>query len=71
LLTTLLYLAEDEAAASRIQSKNGLESNAYNLRNLTTNKLTDKFEAGEGKTLQWFNSSQEASKEEYEEASSR
>jgi L1 cell adhesion molecule like protein len=59
----LLYLAEDEAAAARIQSKNGLESYAYNLRNsITDEKLADKFEAGDktklegavNETIQWL-----------------
>jgi len=71
-----LYLAEDEAAAARIQSKNGLESYAYNLRNsITDEKLADKFEPADktklegavNETIQWLDSSQEASKEEYEE----
>ena len=70
------YLAEDEAATARIQSENGLESYSYNLRNsITDEKLADKFEVGDkvklesavNKTIQWLNSSQEASKEEYEE----
>ena len=69
-------VAEDEAAASRIQSKNGLESYAYNLRNsINDEKLADKFEAGDkakldtavNETIQWLDSSQEASKEEYDE----
>ena len=69
-------VAEDEAAASRIQAKNGLESYAYNLRNtLTDEKLADKFDAADkaklksavDETVQWLDSSQEASKEEYEE----
>ena len=68
--------AEDEAAAARIQSKNALESYAYNLRNsITDEKLADKFEASDkskletavNETIQWLDSSQEASKEEYEE----
>ena len=47
------YKKEDEEAAACIQSKNGLKSYAYNLRNsLNNDKLKDK---------------QEASKEEYEE----
>jgi len=46
----LLYLAEDTAAAVRIQSKNSLELYAYNLHNsITDEDLTNKFEAG-GKT---------------------
>ncbi|KAF7965472.1 hypothetical protein HWV62_9149 [Athelia sp. TMB] len=70
------YKAEDEAAASRIQSKNSLEFYAYNLRNsLSDEKLADKFEAGDkakletsvNETIDWLDSSQEASKEEYKE----
>ncbi|TEB31233.1 heat shock protein 70 [Coprinellus micaceus] len=69
------YKAEDEAAAARIQSKNGLESYAYNLRNsIQDDKLADKFEAGDKDKLQsavdeaisWLDNSQEASKDEYE-----
>lgn len=71
-----LLVAEDEAAAARIQSKNGLESYAYNLRNsLTDEKLADKFDAADkaklksavDETVSWLEASQEASKEEYEE----
>ncbi|KAG8860838.1 70-kilodalton heat shock protein [Tulasnella sp. 330] len=70
------YKAEDEAAASRIQAKNGLESYAYNLRNtLNDANLKDKFEADDktklethvNDTISWLDSSHEASKEEYEE----
>ncbi|KAJ6630718.1 heat shock protein 70 [Mycena sp. CBHHK59/15] len=70
------YKAEDEAAAARIQAKNGLESYAYNLRNsITDEKLADKFEAGDKSRLEsavndaikWLDASQEGSKEEYEE----
>ncbi|MBH0005029.1 Hsp70 family protein [Pseudoalteromonas sp. SWYJZ12] len=70
------YKAEDEAAASRITAKNGLESYAYNLRNsITDEKLADKFEAGDkakletavNETISWLDASQEGSKEEYEE----
>ena len=69
------YKAEDEAAASRIASKNTLESYAYNLRNtLTDDKLAAKFEAADksklesavNETISWLDSSQEASKEEYD-----
>jgi len=69
-------VAEDEAAAARIQAKNGLESYAYNLRNsITDEKLADKFEATDktkleaavNETISWLDSSQEASKEEYDE----
>ena len=71
-----LFLAEDEAAAARISSKNGLESYAYNLRNsLNDDKLKDKFDAADKTKLEsavndaisWLDASQEASKEEYEE----
>ena len=71
-----LSIAEDEAAASRIQAKNGLESYAYNLRNTLTDSATaDKFSPEDKKTLEthvdetikWLDNSQEASKEEYEE----
>ncbi|KAI0818543.1 heat shock cognate 70 [Irpex lacteus] len=70
------YKAEDEAAATRIQAKNGLESYAYNLRNTLTDSATaDKFSPEDKKTLtdhvdeaiKWLDNSQEASKEEYEE----
>jgi heat shock protein 1/8 len=70
------YKAEDEAAASRISSKNGLESYAYNLRNsLNDSNLADKFEAGDkakletavNEAISWLDASHEASKEEYEE----
>lgn len=70
------YKAEDEAATERISAKNGLESYAYNLRNsLTDEKLADKFEPADKQklekavndTISWLDSSQEASKEEYEE----
>jgi heat shock protein 1/8 len=69
------YRAEDEAAAARITSKNGLESYAYNLRNtINDDKLADKFEAADktkletavNETIQWLDASQEASKDEYE-----
>lgn len=72
----VLLVAEDEAAAARIQAKNGLESYSYNLRNsLTDEKLADKFDADDkaklksavDETIQWLDGSQEASKEEYEE----
>jgi len=70
------YKAEDELAAARIASKNGLESYAYNLRNsMTDEKLSDKFDPADKKKLEdavneaihWLDNSQEASKEEYEE----
>ena len=69
-------LAEDEAAASRIASKNALESYAYNLRNsMQDEKLADKFEPADKQkldtaiteTIHWLDGAQEAGKEEYEE----
>jgi L1 cell adhesion molecule like protein len=76
-LTSLRYQTKDEAAAACIQAKKGLESYLYNLRNLITSdeKLNDKFEAGDkaklesalNETIQWLDSSQEASRDEYEE----
>jgi len=69
------YKAEDEAASARITAKNGLESYAYNLRNtMTDKKLAGKFEPADktkleaaiNETISWLDSSQEASKEEYE-----
>ena len=71
-----LPTAEDEAAAARIASKNGLESYAYNLRNsISDEKLAGKFEPADktrletavNEAISWLDSSQEASKEEYEE----
>lgn len=72
----LCYTAEDEAAAARIQAKNGLESYAYNLRNsINDEKLAGKLDASDKsklenavtETISWLDASQEASKEEYEE----
>lgn len=72
----ILCVAEDEAAASRIQAKNGLESYSYNLRNsINDEKLAGKFdpadksklEAAINETISWLDNSQEASKEEYDE----
>ena len=74
-MLTILFVAEDEAAAARIQAKNGLESYSYNLRNtLTDEKLADKFDAADKAKLKsavdeaitWLDASQEASKDEYE-----
>ncbi|KAI0709469.1 heat shock protein HSS1 [Earliella scabrosa] len=70
------YKQEDEEATARISAKNGLESYSYNLRNsLSDEKLADKFDPADKKKLEdavnaaisWLDSSQEASKEEYEE----
>jgi L1 cell adhesion molecule like protein len=69
------YKVEDEEAAARIASKNGLESYAYNLRNsMQDDKLVDKFDAADKAKLEsavndairWLDASQEASKDEYE-----
>ncbi|GAA5795725.1 hsp71-like protein [Helicostylum pulchrum] len=69
------YKAEDEAAAARIQAKNGLESYAYNLRNtLQEEKVATKLDASDKEKLdaavkeaiEWLDNSHEASKEEYE-----
>ncbi|KAJ3125889.1 70-kilodalton heat shock protein [Nowakowskiella sp. JEL0407] len=69
------YKAEDEAAAERIQAKNGLESYAYNLRNtLQDEKVSSKIDASDKATLEkaidetikWLDANQEGSKEEYE-----
>jgi heat shock 70kDa protein 1/2/6/8 len=74
-LLNTIYLAEDEAAAARISSKNSLESYSYNLRNsINDDKLADKFdpadksklESSVNETISWLDASQEASKEEYE-----
>ncbi|KAJ9070944.1 Hsp70 chaperone [Entomophthora muscae] len=70
------YKAEDEAAAARISSKNGLESYAYNLRNsIQDEKVASKLEPADKEKLEkaideatsWLDNSHEASKEEYEE----
>ncbi|KAL1922665.1 uncharacterized protein VTP21DRAFT_10204 [Calcarisporiella thermophila] len=70
------YKAEDEAAASRIQAKNGLESYAYNLRNsIQDEKLAEKLSADDKKKLddavteaiKWLDENQEAEKDEYED----
>lgn len=70
------YKAEDEATAERVSSKNSLESYVYNLRNsLQDEKLAVKFddadkttlEEATNETIKWLDSSQEASKEEYDD----
>ena len=75
-MTYSILTEEDEAAAARIQSKNGLESYAYNLRNtLQDEKVKDKFdpadqsklEAAVNEAIKWLDESQEASKEEYDD----
>ncbi|KZP07897.1 heat shock protein 70 [Athelia psychrophila] len=56
------YKVEDEAAAARIHSKNGLESYSYSLRNSLT-----KLETSINKTIQWLDASQDASKDEFDD----
>ena len=69
------YKEEDEAEASRIQAKNGLESYAYSLRNtLNDSKVDEKLDAGDKEKLKteidkmvaWLDDNQTATKEEYE-----
>lgn len=69
------YKAEDEAAAERIQAKNGLESYAYNLKNsLADEKISAKMDGGDKAKLEnaidsaikWLDGNQEADKAEYE-----
>ncbi|KAI9102616.1 hsp71-like protein [Phlyctochytrium arcticum] len=69
------YKAEDEAAAERIQAKNGLESYSYNLRNtLQDEKVASKMDGDDkiklenaiDEAIKWLDSNLEASKEEYE-----
>ncbi|KAI8453470.1 hypothetical protein BY996DRAFT_4583107, partial [Phakopsora pachyrhizi] len=52
LSTNKKYKVEDEAAASRIQIKNGLESYSYNLRNYIEGDLKDKLDAGDEAMLE-------------------
>ncbi|CAK5272732.1 unnamed protein product [Mycena citricolor] len=56
------YKAEDEAVASRVAAKNGLESYAYNLRIQSTTRISRTSSSPARKR-----SSREGSKEEYEE----
>jgi heat shock protein 1/8 len=67
------YKAEDEAEASRIQAKNGLESYAYSLKNTVgEGKLNisagdkEKLQAEIDKTISWLDNNQTATKDEYE-----
>ncbi|PYI04256.1 molecular chaperone Hsp70 [Aspergillus sclerotiicarbonarius CBS 121057] len=67
------YKAEDEAEASRIQAKNGLESYAYSLKNtINEGKLTisdadkEKVTAKVDEIISWLDSNQTAEKDEYE-----
>nr|P87047.1 RecName: Full=Heat shock 70 kDa protein 1 [Paracoccidioides lutzii Pb01]AAB53051.1 heat shock protein 70 [Paracoccidioides brasiliensis] len=69
------YKAEDEAEASRISAKNGLESYAYSLRNtISDSKVDEKLDASDkeklkteiDKTVSWLDENQTATKEEFE-----
>lgn len=67
------YKAEDEAEASRIQAKNGLESYAYSLKNtISEGKLNipdgdkSKLQSKIDEIISWLDSNQTATKEEYE-----
>ncbi|EYE99577.1 molecular chaperone Hsp70 [Aspergillus ruber CBS 135680] len=67
------FKAEDEAEASRIHAKNGLESYAYSLKNtINEGKLTisdddkTKVQTKVEETISWLDSNQTAEKEEYE-----
>ena len=69
------YKADDEAEASRIGAKNGLESYAYSLRNtISDSKVDEKLDASDkeklkaeiDKTVAWLDDNQTAQKEEYE-----
>lgn len=70
------FKEEDEAEASRVSAKNGLESYAYSLRNtMNDEKVDEKLDAGDkeklkaeiDKTVAWLDDNQQGSKEEYEE----
>ncbi|KAK5798497.1 hypothetical protein VI817_004787 [Penicillium citrinum] len=67
------YKAEDEAEASRIQAKNGLESYAYSLKNTITEgklQMSDddkkKIEDKISEIISWLDNNQTAEKDEYE-----
>jgi len=69
------YKEEDEAEASRIQAKNGLESYAYSLRNtLGDEKVEEKLDAGDkeklkkaiDETVEWLDNNTTATKDEFE-----
>ena len=67
------FKEEDEAEASRIQAKNGLESYAYSLKNtIGEGKLSisdedkQKIESQVSETINWLDNNQTATKEEYE-----
>ncbi|KAF8546173.1 heat shock protein 70 [Imleria badia] len=75
------YKAEDEAAAARLEAKNGLQSYVYKLHSWLTDekakldRFTNKFDIADKAKLKsavcdviaWLHDSQEASKEEYQE----
>ncbi|KAJ4286363.1 Hsp70 chaperone [Collariella sp. IMI 366227] len=70
------FKEEDEAEASRISAKNGLESYAYSLRNtLSEAKVDEKLDESDKNTLRteidkivsWLDENQQATREEYEE----
>jgi len=69
------YKEEDEAEASRISAKNGLESYAYSLRNtLSDTKVDEKLDPADkeklnaeiSKIVSWLDENQQATKDEYE-----
>ncbi|KAG0341005.1 70-kilodalton heat shock protein [Podila humilis] len=69
------YKEEDEKATARIQSKNGLESFAFNIKNsLADEKVGGKLDADDKKKLEdataeviaWLDANQEADKEEFD-----
>jgi len=69
------YREEDEAEASRIQAKNGLESYAYSLRNtLGDEKVDEKLDPGDkeklkkaiDETVEWLDNNTTATKDEFE-----
>jgi len=69
------YKEEDEAEASRIQAKNGLESYAYNLRNTMNDpKVGDKIPGDDkeklkkaiDETVEWLDNNTTATKDEFE-----
>jgi len=70
------YKAEDEAQKTRIESKNGLESYAFNMKTtLDDDKVKDKISEEERKTLvskceeviRWIDANQAAEKDEYDD----
>ncbi|RHZ64347.1 Hsp70 chaperone [Aspergillus turcosus] len=67
------YKEEDEAEASRIQAKNGLESYAYSLKNtISEGKLNisdadkEKVSSKVEEVISWLDNNQTATKDEYE-----